>query len=117
MNLAASSSAVRPVSDGARLEAFEHHGLLARAAPFLGAMVLAIMVYPLPPQGSDSSALRVAVALNALILISALVTPWRLLPHFAQVVPPFAYFIVIALLRDADGGALSAYGELVMLPV
>ncbi|HMI99619.1 MAG TPA: sensor domain-containing diguanylate cyclase [Gaiellaceae bacterium] len=117
MNLAASSSAVRPASDDSRFQAFERHGLLSRAAPFLGAMFLAIMVYPLPPQGHDSSALIAAVALNVLILISALVTPWRLLPHFAQVVPPFAYFVVIALLREADGGALSSYSELAMLPV
>ena len=117
MNLAASSSAVRPASDESRFQAFERPGLLARAAPFLGAMGLAIMVYPLPPQGHDSSALLAAATLNALILISALVTPWRLLPHFAQVVPPFAYFVVIALLREADGGALSSYSELAMLPV
>ena len=117
MNIAASISAVRPVSDESRFQAFDRHGLLARAAPFLGAMLLAIMLYPLPPQGHDSSALLTAVVLNALILISALVTPWRLLPHFAQVVPPFAYFIVIALLREADGGGQSSYSVLAMLPV
>jgi diguanylate cyclase (GGDEF)-like protein len=117
MNLVASSSAVRPISDESRFQAFERDGLLSRAAPFLGAMVLTIMVYPLPPQGHDSTALLAAVVLNALILLGALVTPWRLLPHFAQIVPPFAYFVVIALLRKADGGALSSYSELAMLPV
>jgi diguanylate cyclase (GGDEF)-like protein len=117
MNLAASSSVVQPVPDESRFQAFERHGLLARAGPFLGAMALAIMVYPLPPQGHDSSALLAAAALNALILIGALVTPWRLLPHFAQIVPPFAYFVVIALLREADGGAQSSYSVLAMLPV
>lgn len=80
-------------------------------------MWLAIMVYPLPPHGDDSSALVLAGALNALILISALAIPWQRLPHFAQVLPPFSYFIVIALLREADGGALSSYNVLVMLPV
>jgi diguanylate cyclase (GGDEF)-like protein len=117
MTLAASSSVARPMSDQSRFQAFERHGLLSRAAPFLGAMWLAIMVYPLPPHGHDSSALVAAALLNALILICALVTPWHRLPHFAQVVPPFAYFIVIALLRAADGGALSSYSVLAMLPV
>lgn len=117
MNIAAFSSAVQPVTDESRFQAFERHGLLARAAPFLGAMALAVMVYPLPPHGHDSSALLTAAVLNALILIGALVTPWRLLPHFAQVAPPFAYFVVIALLREADGGGRSSYSVLAMLPV
>jgi diguanylate cyclase (GGDEF)-like protein len=117
MNIAASSSALPPVSDESAFQAFERDGLLSRGAPFLGAMLLAILIYPLPPLGHDSSALFTAAALNALILISALLAPWRLLPHFAQVVPPFAYFVVIALLREADGGALSSYSELAMLPV
>ena len=117
MNLAASSSALQPVLEESRFQAFEREGLFSRAAPFLGAMVLAILVYPLPPAGNDSSALFTAAALNALILISALLAPWRLLPHLAQVVPPFAYFVVIALLREADGGARSSYSVLTMLPV
>ncbi|MEP6909646.1 MAG: diguanylate cyclase [Actinomycetota bacterium] len=75
------------------------------------------MIYPLPPHGHDSSPLLAAGFLNAAILICALVVPWHRLPHFAEVVPPFAYFIVIALLRAADGGALSSYSVLAMLPV
>jgi diguanylate cyclase (GGDEF)-like protein len=81
-------------------------------------MWLAVMVYPLPPEGNGSSAPLIAAAvLNAFILIGAIVVPWHRLPHFAQVVPPFAYFIVIALLREADGGSMSSYGVLSMLPV
>jgi len=117
MNLAASTSAVPPVLAEPRFQAFERQGLFSRAAPFLGAMLLAIVVYPLPPVGHSSSALFTAAALNALILVSAALAPWRLLPHFAQVVPPFAYFVVIALLRESDGGALSSYSVLAMLPV
>jgi diguanylate cyclase (GGDEF)-like protein len=80
-------------------------------------MWLAIMIYPLPPHGEGSSALVAAAVLNAFILLAAIAIPWNRLPHFAQVVPPFAYFIVIALLREADGGSLSAYGILSLLPV
>jgi diguanylate cyclase (GGDEF)-like protein len=103
--------------DQSSFQAFERRGLLSRAAPFLGAMWLAIVVYPLPPHGNDSSALLAAAVLNALIVIVALATPWRRLPHFAQIVPPLAYFAVIALLREADGGGQSSYGVLAMLPV
>ena len=105
------------MDDQSRFQAFEHKGLLARAAPFLGAMWLAIMVYPLPPNGRASSVLVGAVVLNALILLGAIAVPWHRLPHFAQIMPPFAYFVVIALLREADGGSLSAYAVLAMLPV
>jgi len=110
MTDAASSSAAVLTIDQSRFQAFERQGLLSRAAPFLGAMWLAIMVYPLPPSGHDSSALVAAALLNALILISALLTPWQRLPHFA-------YFVVIALLRASDGGSLSPYSVLAMLPV
>ena len=105
------------MDDQSRFQAFEHKGLLTRAAPFLGAMWLAIMVYPLPPDGRASSVLAGAAVLNALILLGAIAVPWHRLPHFAQIMPPFAYFVVIALLREADGGSLSAYAVLAMLPV
>ena len=109
--------AARPVIGESRFQAFEREGLLARALPFLGAMSLAIVVYPLPPHGEASSALFAAAILNALIVLSAVGLPWHRLPHFAQMVPPFGYFVVIALLREADGGAASPYGALAMLPV
>jgi diguanylate cyclase (GGDEF)-like protein len=103
--------------DETRFQAFEHRGLLSRAAPFLGAMALAIAVYPLPPHGEESGAFLAALVLNALIVIGVVATPWRRLPPFAQIVPAFAYFVVIALLREADAGGSSSYGVLAMLPV
>jgi len=117
MKSAIPSPAARPIIGESRFQAFEREGLLARALPFLGAMWLAIVVYPLPPHGEASSALFGAAVLNALIVLSAVGVPWHRLPHFAQIVPPFAYFVVIALLREADGGAASSYGVLAMLPV
>src|SRR5437588_10360656 len=116
MNPAARPPA-NPVVDEMRFQAFERTGLLSRAAPFLGAMGLALAVYPLPPYGNEPSALKAAIVINALILLAALAMPWQRLPHFAQLVPPFAYFAVIALLREADGGGGSAYSVLTMLPV
>ena len=80
-------------------------------------MLLALCVYPLPPTGNDPTALTAAALLSALIVFTARFVPWAKLPRFAEVVPPFAYFVVIALLREADGEGLSAYGVLAMLPV
>jgi diguanylate cyclase (GGDEF)-like protein len=97
--------------------AFARDGLLWRAAPFLGAMALALLVYPLPPTGNEPSALYAAAVLSALIAGAGIVLPWSRLPRFAEVVPPLAYFVVIALLRESDGGANSGYGVLAMLPV
>jgi diguanylate cyclase (GGDEF)-like protein len=105
------------MGEQSRFQAFEHAGLLARAAPFLGAMWLAIMAFPLPPEVQTSPVLVAAVLLNALIVLGAVAAPWGRLPHFAQIAPPLAYFLVIALLREADGGSASAYAVLVMLPV
>jgi diguanylate cyclase (GGDEF)-like protein len=105
------------MGDQSTFRAFDRAGLLARAAPFLGAMWLALVIYPLPPHGGDSRALVPAVVLNGLILVAALMAPWRRLPDFAQIAPPLAYLLVIALLREADGGSTSAYGALFILPV
>jgi diguanylate cyclase (GGDEF)-like protein len=105
------------MGDQSTFQAFDRAGLLARAAPFLGAMWLALVIYPLPPHGGDSRALVPAVVLNGLILVAALMVPWSRLPPFAQIAPPLAYLIVIALLREADGGSTSAYGALFILPV
>ena len=91
------------MGEQSRFQAFEHAGLLARAAPFLGAMWLAIMAFPLPPEVETSPVVVAAVVLNALIVLGAIAVPWGRLPHFAQIAPPLAYFLVIALLREADG--------------
>ena len=117
VNPADTISAVLTMGEQSRFQAFDHSGLLARAAPFLGAMWLAIMAFPLPPEVETSPVLVAAVLLNALIVLGAVATPWNRLPHFAQIAPPLAYFLVIALLREADGGSASAYAVLVMLPV
>ena len=98
-------------------QAFTRDGLLRRAAPFLGAMLLALCLYPLPPTGNDPTALAAAALLSALIVFTARFVPWAKLPRFAEVVPPFAYFVVIALLRESDGEGQSAYAVLAMLPV
>ena len=89
----AATTAALSTSGDLNFQAFDRTGLLSRAAPFLGAMWLAIMVFPLPPQGGDSSALIPAAVLNALIVIAAIAVPWRRLPYFAQITPAFAYFV------------------------
>src|SRR5262249_55200910 len=105
------------MGDESTFQPFDRTGLLRRAAPFVGAMWLALVIYPLPPHGGDSRALLPAVLLNVLILVAVLLAPWRRLGPMAAVAPPLAYLVVVALLREADGGGSSAYGALFMLPI
>jgi len=80
-------------------------------------MVLALVVLPLPPHGDGLMEISLAVATTALIFLTVWLAPWHRLPQFAEVVPALAYFVVVALLRDSQGGALSGYASLAMLPV
>jgi diguanylate cyclase (GGDEF)-like protein len=105
------------MGDESTFQPFDRSGLLRRAAPFVGAMWLALVIYPLPPHGGDSRVLLPAVVLNVVILVAVLIMPWRRLGPMAAVLPPLAYLLVVALLREVDGGGSSAYGALLMLPI
>lgn len=80
-------------------------------------MALAIAVLPLPPHGDGLTEIALASSLTGLILLTVWFAPWHRLPRFAEVVPALAYFVVVALLRESQGGALSGYSSLAMLPV
>ena len=71
------------MGDESTFQPFDQNGLLRRAAPFLGAMWLALVIYPLPPHGGDSDAFVPAVALNVIILLAVLIVPWRRLGPMA----------------------------------
>ena len=71
------------MGDESTFQPFDRTGLLRRAAPFVGAMWLALVIYPLPPHGGDSDAFVTAVALNVIILVSVLIVPWRRLGPMA----------------------------------
>ena len=46
-----------------------------------------------------------------------LLVPWSRLPRWTFIVPPLAYFVVVALLREANDGSVSGYAPLALLPV
>jgi len=110
---ASKGAGAHPLEEGA----FARQGLWRRSAPFVGVMALAIAVLPLPPHGDGLTEIALASALTALVLVTVWLAPWHSLPRFAEVVPPLAYFVVIALLRESQGGAVSGYSALAMLPV
>lgn len=87
--------------------------------PFLGGGVIAFAALPLGTLESSTGHVEVLIAalLFAAIGIAAALGPWERLPRLLVAAPLVASFAVIALLRDAEGGAISGYGTLVLLPV
>lgn len=106
---------MRPAS--AQPSPFRREGLLRRSAPFLVAMVLAFAAIRLPAVERDTGRLIAAALLNALLIVLVIALPWQRLPRTADLLPPLIYMIVVALLRDGLGGAVSAYSTLLILPV
>ncbi len=92
-------------------------GLLRRSAPFLAIAVLAFAAAPLSSQPMHSPALIAAGVLTVLIIVAALIVPWRRLPPYAQSVPPIMYFLVVALLIQTSSGGASGYVPLALLPI
>jgi diguanylate cyclase (GGDEF)-like protein len=81
-------------------------------------MLLALALLPLPESADRPVLIGLAVVLSALIVAAAWFAPWDRLPRYAEAVPPLAYFLVIALLRQSsDTGTASGYAALAMLPV
>jgi diguanylate cyclase (GGDEF)-like protein len=99
---------IRPLSDP---------GAAARVAPFAAAAVIAVVLLLLPPDSVALPVLAVAAGLTTVVVAAALLVPWMRLPAWLQATVPLVSFVVIALLRQAAGGATSGYGPLVLLPV
>jgi len=103
-----SEMTVRPLSDP---------GAAGRVAPFGGAAVIALVLMLLPPNAANPSLLTAAAVLMAIVIAAALLVPWRRLPAWCQASIPLSFFIVVALLREAGGGAISGFSPLVLLPI
>jgi diguanylate cyclase (GGDEF)-like protein len=62
-------------------------------------------------------ALAAAFALALSLIVASLAVPWSRLPAWVVVALPVGCDVLIALLRDSQGGANSGFGVLVLLPV
>jgi GGDEF domain-containing protein len=96
---------------------FRKEGLLRRTAPFLVAMVVAFAAVRLPALERDENEILAAAGLNLILVAIVALLPWHKLPRTADLLPPLIYMVVITLLRDSLGGAVSAYSTLLILPV
>ena len=88
-----------------------------RFAPFVAVGLLALLTAALPPRPDDWTYVWIAGVLTAVIAAAGLLVPWSRLPRWTYIVPPLAYFVVVALMREANDGSVSGYAPLALLPV
>ena len=96
---------------------FEGPDVVRRIAPFVAAGVLPFGLVPFTPASFADAQVIVAAAMVPPIIALALLAPWRRLPAWTQAILPLAYFVIVALLRDAAGGPPNPFDPLVVIPV
>ena len=79
--------------------------------------LLSLATIALPPEPKSWTLVAVAAGLTIAIAVAGLTVPWSRLPSGTYIVPPLAYFVVIGLLRDAQGGSTSGYAPLAIVPI
>ena len=88
-----------------------------RFIPFVVVGLLAPLTAAIPPHPEDWTLVWIALGVTALISLVGLLTPWSQLPRWTYIVPPLAYFVVVAILREANDGSVSGYASLALVPV
>jgi diguanylate cyclase (GGDEF)-like protein len=88
-----------------------------RFAPFAAVGLIALAASALPPRPADWTYVWIAAALTAAIAAAGFLVPWSRIPRWTYLVPPLSYFVVVALLRQANDGSVSGYAPLALLPV
>lgn len=94
----------------------ERRAIALQLAPFGVVALLGFATIALPPS-PDAVEMSAAVLVLFGIIATVLIFPWARPPHALSVMPPLAYLVVVALMRDAQGGAASGYAPLALLPV
>ena len=103
--------------DAPRARPLDPGGLATRIAPFVGALLLAFAFLSLNHDGESPNRVLAAVGFAAILVLAIGAVPWRRLPGWTQTVPPLAFFLLVAVLIDADGGSSSSFAPLALLPV
>jgi diguanylate cyclase (GGDEF)-like protein len=88
-----------------------------RFIPFAAMGTLALGTVEIPPEPTKPGLVAAAAVLTILIAVAGLAVPWSRLPRYTYLLPPLAYFVVIGLLRESQGGASSGYAPLAILPI
>jgi len=91
--------------------------LPAQFFPTGGMCVLAYGALALHVAHTDVGALVAAIALSFELILASVIVPWSRLPAWALIALPAGCEILIALLRQSQGGSTSGFAVLVLLPV
>jgi len=94
---------------------FAPGGLARRGAPFVAILLIGFVLF-LTGTPRHWGYFAAAAVVAALALASGALAPWERLPGIAAVAVPLAIVLSIALLREGQGGSLSGYGALFLLP-
>ena len=103
--------------DNERSRPLDPQGLASRVAPFAGALLIAFAFVNLRHDGGSPNRIIIAAAVSAVIVLAVGALPWRILPSWTQALPPLAFFLLVAVLIDVDGGSGSSFAPLALVPV
>lgn len=92
-------------------------GRARRVAPFAAVALLGLLAAVPVLRDGGLRPLLLAAALTVALVLGSFLLPWERLPAVLTASVPLAYFGVVALLRDATGGSVSALTPLVLLPI
>lgn len=90
-------------------------GLGRRGAPFAAILLVGFVLF-LVSSPKHWWYFAAAAAVAATAVVSAFRVPWERLPPLATALVPLAVVLSIALLREGQGGGISGYGALFLLP-
>ncbi len=96
---------------------FEGRDVAGRIAPFVVAGALPLALLPFVGASFTDPRVLIAAAMVPAIIALALGFPWSGHPAWPQAILPLAYFVIVALLRDASVESPSIFAPLVILPV
>jgi diguanylate cyclase (GGDEF)-like protein len=85
--------------------------------PLVAFTVVAFGATAIEPAHTNWPLVGAAALLMAVLVAGSAMAPWRLLPAESQLLPALGALAVVALLRQAQGGATSGYSPLVALPL
>src|SRR3954452_2072570 len=96
---------------------FEGADVAWRIAPFVLAGLLPFALVPVAGLSFADPRVAIAAAMVPMVVGSALLVPWERFQAWPQAIPPLAYFVILALLRDAGGDYPSVFDPLLAIPI
>jgi diguanylate cyclase (GGDEF)-like protein/PAS domain S-box-containing protein len=96
---------------------FEGPNVAWRIAPFVIAGLLPFALVPVAGLSFTDPRVAIAAAMVPVVIGSALLVPWERYPAWPQAILPLAYFVILALLRDASVSIPTVFDPLLSIPI